>query len=585
MFKSCSPYLKMFSEEGIKWNFSLDNKLLHYAMEEDKLIFLHIGYFSNISLRESTYKLFSDPETISLLNENFVCLIEDKEDNPESFLLAQDLLLLNQDFTYGPVNMFIMPNRRPLIAFSNSDPEHFKELAKRILMAKSEKREKLFEMSEELSRRVLSMGIAKKSEKKPEIDSVFFKLYLKTWFDSIFQTDFLSGFKPFTPSPVSLFTVIEYLKTFPDTEISERVENLLDHFQYSPLFDVIDGGFFRQAVDYTCLQPLFEKTLAENSQFLALYSLAYDYFKKDSYKKTALLISEFIQNELSNGKGGYYNSTTLLGDIKESVYYHYSINELKILFPDRYNEVADAIGLDLNANPQKRQLPVRGIDTLNVITLDELKKLRSRRAEHRSYFKDERSITASNSMCVKSFTIASRYLSDPTLYQKAVENFEFIIYNNVSKEDARLFRYTCRSQSYLLGYLSDYAHFIEASLELFQIKGDVEYFYVAKRYLEMTIERFFKPENGMFSKSEIGTPGHTVTFKRESNIDFMKPSANSVMAGNLLTMYSITSDELHLKMASQQLLNVASNLMNSGPMLSNWAHKILIYINMGLSAK
>jgi hypothetical protein len=575
----------MFSGKGIKWNFSLNNELLHYAMEEDKLIFLHIGSFSNITLRESTSKLFNDPEVISLLNENYVCLIEDKEDNPESFLLALDLLMLNQDFTYGPVNMFIMPNRRPLIAFSDCDPENFKEFAKRVLLAKSEKREKLFQMSEELSKRVMNLGIAKKTEQKSEIDSAYFSFYLKTWLDSIFETDFISKFKPFTPSPITLYTVIEYLKSFPDPEISERVENLLDHFQYSPLFDVIGGGFFRQTVDYTCLQPLFEKTLEDNSQFLALYSLAYEYYKKDSYKKTAFLISEFLQNELSNGKGGYYNSTTLLGDVKDSVYYHYSINELKILFPERYGEIAEAMGLDLETDSKKRQLPVRGLDTFNVITTDEIKSLRLRRAEHRSYFTDERCITSSNSTSVKAFAIASRYLSDTSLYQKAVANFEFIIYNNISKEDSRLFRYTCRSESYLPGYLSDYAHFIEASLELYQIRGDDEYYHVAKRYLEITTERFFKPENGMFSKSEIGTPGHTVPFKRESNIDFMRPSANSVMAGNLLTMYGITSEALYLNMASQQLFNVAPNLMNSGPMLSNWAHKILIYINLGLSSE
>ena len=575
----------MFSEKGINWNFSLDNRLLHYAMEEDKLIFLHIGYFSNISLRANSSRLFNDPEVISLLNDNFVSLIEDKEDNPESFLLALDLLFLNQDFSYGPVNMFIMPNRRPLIAFSDCDPYHFKELAKRILLAKTEKREKLFQMSEELSKRVINLGIAQKKEKKSEIESAYFSFYLKTWLDSIFETDFISRFKPFTPNPVTLYTIIEYLKTFPDSDISERVDNLLDHFQYSPLFDVIDGGFFRQAVDYTCLQPLFEKTLEENSQFLALYSLAYDYYKKDSFKKTALLIAEFLQNELNNGKGGYYNSTSLLGNIKESVYYHYSINELKVLFPERYREIAEALGLDIETDYKKRQLPVRGPDSYSNITVDEIKRLRLRRAEHRSYFKDERCITASNSTSVKAFAIASKYLSDTELYQNAVANFEFLIYNNISKEDSRLFRYTCRSKSYLPGYLSDYAHFIEASLEMFKIRGDDEYYHVAKRYIEMTTERFFKPENGMFSKSEIGTPGHTVPFKRESNIDFMRPSANSVMAGNLLTIYSISSDKIYLNMASQQLLNVAPNLMNSGPMLSNWAHKILIYINMGLSSE
>jgi hypothetical protein len=575
----------MLGEKGVKWHFSLDNQLLHYAMEEDKLIFLHIGYISNMSVRESSVALFSNPEVISVLNNNFVCIIEDKEDNPESFLLALDMLLMNQDFSHGPVNMFIMPNRKPIIAFSDCDPECFTNLARKIMEAKYEKRDKLNQLADELSKTVLKTGIAVKSDNVSPADPELLNIYLKSWFKSIFETDFISRFKPFTPSPLSLFTVIEFLRSFPDMKISERVEDLLDHFQFSPLFDVIDGGFFRQAADYTCLKPLYEKTLEENSQFMALYSLAYDYYRKESYKETALLTSEYILNALGNGKGGFYNSSTLMCGTDESFYYHFSLNELKIMFPERYKEIAEVLGIDSQTDLRKKQLPVRGPETYELLSTDELKMLRSRRKEHRSYFRDERCITSSNAMAVKSFTLASQYLNEPSLYKIAVKNFEFIIYNNINREDGRPYRYTCKSEGYLTGYLSDYAHLIEASIEIYEAGGEEEYYYVAKRYFEYVKERFYKPSNGMFSKSEKGSGSHTVPFKRESNIDFVRPSANSVMAGNLLRLYQITLDNNYLSMAEQQLKNVAPNLMDSGPMLSNWAHKILAYINMRFSSE
>lgn len=91
--------------------------------------------------------------------------------------------------------------------------------------------------------------------------------------------------------------------------------------------------------------------------------------------------------------------------------------------------------------------------------------------------------------------------------------------------------------------------------------------------------------NGMFSKSEKDAIGDTVPFKRESNIDIIKPSANSVMAGNLLSIYEITGNENYLKIARKQLNNMVPNLLKSGPMLSNWAHKILklIYLESGFT--
>ena len=584
MFNTCSPYLKLLADKGVEWNPSLTEELVERAIKEDKLIFQHIGYVSNMYIREASVKLFNDPRVIKILNGNFICIAEDKDDKPESFLLALDLLFLNQDFSYGPMNMFIMPNRKPIICFSDCDIDNFLEITNSIILAKEEKKELLIKLSEELSKRAINTGIITEKGRKTKLDSALLSKYVQLWYKGMFENDFIYKLRPFTPNPSSLLTVIEYLKYFPNETISLKMESLLDHLQFSAIFDPIDGGFFRQAKDYSCQEAQYEKTLEGNSQFLMLYATAYKHFNKESYRETALMTYQYIKNELSNTVGGYYSSTTLITPVEDSAYYFYSINELSILFPERYPDIAIALGMDLTKNRLIKQTPVRSADCYEVITEDELNLLRDRRDEHRGYFVDKREITSYNSQFVKALAISSKLLDIDKMYQDAIDGLSYLLINN-RNNFGKLYRYTCCQQRALLGYLSDYSNFIDASLELFKAKGDREYFKVAERYLNIVMENFYKPENGMFSKSEKNLQTETIPFKRESNIDIISPSANSIMAGNLLSFYEITGNKEHLKIAEQQINNIVPNLLSSGPMLSSWAHKILklIKLNTGRS--
>lgn len=582
MFNTCSPYLKLLSDKGVRWNPSLTETLIERAIKEDKLVFQHIGYVSNIYIRDASLRLFSDPRVISILNDNFICIAEDKEDRPESFLLALDLLFLNQDFSYGPMNMFIMTNRKPIICFSDCDIENFLEIANSIVLAKEEKMELLVKLSDELSIRAINTGIITEKESDSELDTTLLDKYVQTWYKGMFENDFIYNLKPFTPNPNSLFSVVEYLKYFPNETISLKIESLLDHLQYSALFDPIDGGFFRQATDYSCREIQFEKTLEENSQFLLLYAAAFNHFNKESYRVTAQMTYQYIADKLSNGQGGYYSSSTLITPIKESDYYLYSINELSILFPQRYIDIVSALGMDITKNRLIKQTPLRGEDFNNVINDNDLNLLKERRNEHRGYFVDKREITSYNSQFVKSLAISSKLLHDDKMYQEAIRGIEYLLNNNCN-HFGKLYRYTCCQNRLLLGYLSDYSNLIDASLELYKVEGNKEYFNVAEKYLKIVMENFYKPENGMFSKSEINLQTETIPFKRESNIDIIRPSANSIMAGNLLSFYEITGNEDYLKIAKQQISNIIPNLLTSGPMLSSWAHKILMLITLNIS--
>ncbi len=574
MFKVCSPYLKLLSEKGINWHYSLTPDLLEKVRKEDKLIFLHVGYISNINVRESSMELFGNAEVVNLLNENFISIGEDKDDNPESFILALDLLFLNEDFSYGPMNIFITADRKPLVCFSDCNPEHFLDVAGSILKAKKEKRELLEKLADEFSARARFAGIIPESKNKKIIDQVQISEYIQLWFKMMFESDFQLNFKPFTPNPSSLYTIVEYLKVYPNDKMLKKIGSFLEHLHNSALFDPIDGGFFRQSTDYTCSEPLFEKNLEENSQYIMLYSAAYDLYKLDSFRDTAYLTFNFVKNILKSEGGGYSSNTTLMNKIDDSVYYSFSINELSMLFPTRYQEISLALSLDTTAEVGEKQLPLRRPDTYEVISENELQILQTRRKEHRGHFVDKRTITSYNAQLSKCLAISSVLLKDDLMYKVALDTFDFLMNNNINSK-GKLLRYTCCSTGCTFGYLSDYAYFVDAAIELYTAGGEKSLVRIAKKYLDFVIDNFYKPENGMFSKSEKGRDNIIMPFKRESNLDINKPSANSVMAGNLIAMYKITGERKYLEIAKRQINNIAPDLLNSGPMLSSWVHKIL----------
>jgi uncharacterized protein YyaL (SSP411 family) len=581
MFNTCSPYLKLLFDKGIDWYPYLDQKLIEKAEKEDKLIFQHIGYISNMKVREMAERLFSDPRVINILNDNFICIVEDKESSPESYLIALDLLFLNQDFSFGPMNLFVMPDRKPIICFSDCNPEYFLEVAGSIVEAKKNKKYLLKQLSEELSKSALNTGIITEKVSPSTISSKILDTYMHQWSKGIAENDFIYQITPFTPNPSMLLTIVEYLKFYKDKTISDKIESMLDHLQFSSVFDPIGGGFFKQAKDYSCKEPFYEKTLEDNAHFINLYANAHDYFKKESYKITSLMTYKFIKDELATQSGGYKSSTTITSSLDEVNYYKYSINELMIMFPERYIDVAIALSLDPLADKHLKQIPARTSRTYSILSDDEIEKLKIRRTEHIGYFADRREITSYMSQLAESLASSSLMLNDRSLYETALNIVKYILINN-SHSDGRLYRYCCCNKSNIPGYLSDYADFIAALIELYKSDNckNQKLFDYAKKYIDFVMTHFYKPENGMFNKSECSIEPNTIPFKRESNIDFLKPSANSIMAGNLLSFYEITGDKEYFKIAEQQIMNIAPNLHSSGPMLSSWAHKVLKYLNI-----
>lgn len=110
-----SPYLQMHSENPVDW-YPWGPEALQRAREEDKPIFLSIGYsachWCHVIARES----FEDQEVADLLREDFIAVKVDKEERPD---IDAVYLLASQVFTGSagwPTTVLTTPEGKPFFA-------------------------------------------------------------------------------------------------------------------------------------------------------------------------------------------------------------------------------------------------------------------------------------------------------------------------------------------------------------------------------------------------------------------------------------------------------------------------------------
>ncbi len=126
-----SPYLALHGDDPVAWQV-WGQSVFEQAREENKLIFVSVGYFSchwcHVMQRES----YRDPQIAQMLNRDFLPVKVDRELQPA---LDQSLMSFVQQ-TQGrggwPLNVFITPEGYPLYAVLYLPPDSFTQAIARL---------------------------------------------------------------------------------------------------------------------------------------------------------------------------------------------------------------------------------------------------------------------------------------------------------------------------------------------------------------------------------------------------------------------------------------------------------------------
>ena len=107
-----SPYLRMHAHNPVDW-YPWGEEALQKAKDENKVIFLSVGYSSchwcHVMERES----FMDPEIAKFLNDNFVCIKVDREERPDVDSIYMTAIQLLTQRGGWPMSVFMTPDAKP----------------------------------------------------------------------------------------------------------------------------------------------------------------------------------------------------------------------------------------------------------------------------------------------------------------------------------------------------------------------------------------------------------------------------------------------------------------------------------------
>ena len=578
MYKTASPYVKELLKGEIPWQ-PFTGETLNRAAEQDKMIFVHIGNIANIQARIQAYALFSDPRVINVLKENFICIALDTEDVPEAYLIGMDLLLINEQKISEYINIFSLPGVKPVTSFSSLLPDDLLQIARNMLNSFAHKREKLELAGKYLTQRLKLSGIVTKKEEEKNISPKLLHAYIRSWSSRFLDKDNKYRRKPYTLAARNLLFILEYAQHYKMQEYLQYIDESLQHVYYSPMFDPIEGGLFREAEDYTLKAPSYEKIIYENANAITLFTTAYKYLKRRIYKEAAERIAEFLESSMMIPGKGYITYITLNGNPSSSDYYKYSLKELQEVFPNRWKAVCSALGMNPKEDPAAMQT-ISNTPKYWDISYDELTVLkRIRKQRSGSLLYDKRVMTGYN--CKVASALCSMGAVCPKTGQKYLHMAAQIIDNILKiqkKGTISLYKYiSCTNAEYSISDLYDYSLFLNCVLMQYRLTKEKKYLSLAKTYSEYIFVNYYIPETGMFSKTSQEKP--RIPIKRAPVIDYNTLSSNSIMAENMLLLNQVIGgDGIYINTFKQQIYNIEPQLIGSGPFMTGWGMQLLNYL-------
>ncbi len=332
-----SPYLRLHAGDPVAWR-ELDADVMAAARDDDRLLFVSVGYFAchwcHVMQRES----FRDEAIAAVLNRDFVPVKVDRELDPalDARLTSFAERLLGQ--AGWPLNVFVTPEGHPLFAVLYMPPEAFAATLERV-------QDNWRGRKEALRRAAARMETGTPPPARDTLDRDAVDALVETFVSQalVFHDDFQGGFGTVSkfPQAPALLYLLELAASANAERVRPVLELTLDAMAGGGLFDHVGGGFFRYVVDPDFATPHFEKMLYDNAQLALVYLRAETLLPGRGYGVVARRTLDFMQREMQAAGGAMIASLSAVdGNDVEGGYYLFGDDELSaILDPDRLRVV------------------------------------------------------------------------------------------------------------------------------------------------------------------------------------------------------------------------------------------------------
>lgn len=582
LINETSPYLQQHANNPVDW-YPWGEAALRRARDEDKPIFLSIGYSSCHWCHVMAHESFEDPETADLMNEYYVNIKVDREERPDLDAIYMQAVVAMTGSGGWPMSVFLTPDGTPFYAGTYFPLEDrlglpsFKRVLLGVARAYRERRERIAEWRNEFLARLsqeLVFGGSASPLTSASLDLAFQRLAA--------QVDTVNGGfgrAPKFPQPMNLEFLLRYYLRSGQRRALELLDLTLTRMACGGIYDHLGGGFHRYATDARWLVPHFEKMLYDNAQLARLYLHAWQVTGRPLYRRVVEETLDYVLREMTDDAGGFFSAQDADSEGEEGKYYLWSAKEIyALLSPPIARVVCDYYGVTDRGNFEGRNILSVGRDlpTAAVAAGQEIEEYRSLlESGRRTLFEarqkrprpglDDKVLTAWNGLALVALAEAGRVLGRPDYVQAATHNAEFVL--SQLRQGERLLRSWKRNvgsnsgQARFNGYLEDYASYTDGLLALYQATFDPRWFHEARTLADAMLTHFADPRGGFFDTSH----DHETLIVRPRQLqDNAMPCGSSMATYALLQLAAYTGSEAYQR-AAEGALRAMAPLMEQHP--------------------
>ncbi len=546
-----SPYLLQHAGNPVEWYPWCDEAFIR-AKEEDKPVFLSIGYSTCHWCHVMAHESFEDMEVADILNRYFISIKVDKEERPD---IDSIYMSVCQAFTGSggwPTTIFLTPDQKPFFAGT-----YFPKKARYgqvgfidLLQAVHEKwetdRTELLQSADELVSHLKVQETTAGTINPQHIKQALAQY--KYLFD---EKNGGFGRAPKFPTPHNLLFLLQQYEKKGDAEALKMVEKTLYQMYRGGIFDHIGGGFSRYSTDERFLVPHFEKMLYDNALLIITYCKAFHLTGKSIYRDVAQKTAGYILREMTSPEGGFYSAQDADSEGVEGKYYLFETDEIMKLLGkqqgEAFNEYYD---ITPKGNFEGKNIP-------NLLKNNDLSKdfgeqqeiLYQYRKRRYALHLDDKILTSWNSLMIAAMCHLYRITEDRIYLDTAVRAEEFVL-KELCEDDTLYVSYREHIRGGK-GFLDDYANQIFALLTLYGITMNSLYLEKAQLFCDKAVSDFYdKKQSGFFLYGEVN---EQLILRPKETYDGAIPSGNSFMAYNLVQLYFLTGEKKYGELAEEQL--------------------------------
>ncbi len=560
LINETSPYLLQHANNPVDW-YPWGPEALHKALEENKPIFLSIGYAACHWCHVMEHESFEDPQTAQLLNEHFISIKVDREERPDLDQIYMKAVVAMTGQGGWPMSLFLTPQGEPFFggtyfpATRRYGMYSFKEVLRSVAQSWQNERGEIkrvgHEMVEHLQPNNAWNGAAGVLRPETLTQATDALLSSYDWQQGGW------GQAPRFPQPMAIdFLLIQASHEGSDLggKALSAASHALEHMSRGGMYDVVAGGFHRYSTDNQWLVPHFEKMLYDNGQLALAYLHAYLMTKELPFKAICTQTLDFITREMTDPGGGFYSSLDADSEGEEGKYYVWTPLEIETALADPadWEFIQNAYPITPGGNfegknvlQRKSSLPDLASDL--GLSLEQLlsrldavhQKLLSARQTRTRPLTDDKVLVSWNALTLRAFAQAARYLDRPDYLKTAQSNASFLL--EKMYPEGRLLRAWRKGQAHHNAFLEDYATLILALLDLYETDADLRWYEASVELAQDMLTNFRDPQGGFFDTRQ----DHDQLIARPKETqDNATPSGNALAAGALLRLsaYAERSD-------------------------------------------